>query len=157
MSYSTRHHRRRFLQGLGALVAGGTASALFPQLQLMGHALAATPSPGEYRALVCIFLFGGNDSLNMVLPTDTASSTKAVSRCGVETDTSTPHISLNIHSFFGLFTMQTETHSDLALPATTSPRSRIRRAKAGVCTLLSRPPSRYLMRANWHSWPTSAA
>lgn len=68
MSYSTRHHRRRFLQGLGALVAGGTASALFPQLQLMGHALAATPSPGEYRALVCIFLYGGNDSHNMLIP-----------------------------------------------------------------------------------------
>lgn len=68
MSHSTRHHRRRFLQGLGALVAGGTASALFPQLQLMGHALAATPGPGEYRALVCIFLYGGNDSYNMLIP-----------------------------------------------------------------------------------------
>ena len=68
MSHLTRHHRRRFLQGLGALVAGGTASALFPQLQLMGHALAATPSLGEYRALVCIFLYGGNDSYNMLIP-----------------------------------------------------------------------------------------
>ena len=68
MPHSTRHDRRRFLQGLGALVAGGTASALFPQLQLMGHALAATPSAGEYRALVCIFLFGGNDSYNMLIP-----------------------------------------------------------------------------------------
>ena len=41
------------------------------------------------------------------LPTDTASSTSAVSRCGVDTDTSTPHISLNIHSFFGLLTRAT--------------------------------------------------
>jgi len=68
MPHSTRNDRRRFLQGLGALVAGGTASAMFPQLQLMGHALAATPSAGEYRALVCIFLFGGNDSYNMLIP-----------------------------------------------------------------------------------------
>ncbi len=28
-------------------------------------------------------------------------------RCGVDTDTSTPHISLNIHSFFGLLTRAT--------------------------------------------------
>ncbi len=68
MPHSTRHDRRRFLQGLGALVAGGTASAMFPQLELMGRALAATPAAGEYRALVCIFLFGGNDSFNMLIP-----------------------------------------------------------------------------------------
>ena len=37
-------------------------------------------------------------------PTVTASSTNAVSRWGVDTEMSTPHISLNIHSFFGLFT-----------------------------------------------------
>ena len=68
MPHSTRHDRRRFLQGLGALVATGTAGALFPQLELMGRALAATPAPGEYRALVCIFLYGGNDSYNMLIP-----------------------------------------------------------------------------------------
>ena len=48
-----------------------------------------------------------NDSRRTRLPTDTASSTSAVSRCGVETATSTPHISLNIHSFFGLLTRAT--------------------------------------------------
>ena len=68
MSHSTRQDRRRFLQGLTALLASGTASALFPQLELMGRALAATPAPGEYRALVCIFLFGGNDSFNLLIP-----------------------------------------------------------------------------------------
>ena len=68
MSHSTRHDRRRFLQGLTALLATGTAGALFPQLELMGRALAAAPAPGEYRALVCIFLFGGNDSFNMLIP-----------------------------------------------------------------------------------------
>lgn len=68
MPHSTRHDRRRFLQGLGALVATGAAGALFPQLELMGHALAATPAAGEYRALVCIFLYGGNDSYNLLIP-----------------------------------------------------------------------------------------
>ena len=40
-------------------------------------------------------------------PTLTASWTSAVMRCGVDTATSTPHISLNIHSFLGLLTRAT--------------------------------------------------
>ena len=32
---------------------------------------AYAPSSGDYRALVCVFLFGGNDSNNMIVPTDT--------------------------------------------------------------------------------------
>jgi len=68
MTHSTRNDRRRFLHGLGALFAGGAASAMFPQMELMGRALAATPTTGEYRALVCIFLYGGNDSYNMLIP-----------------------------------------------------------------------------------------
>ena len=35
------------------------------------HALAAPAATG-YRALVCVFLFGGNDSNNMIIPNDTA-------------------------------------------------------------------------------------
>lgn len=68
MPHTTRHDRRRFLHGLSALLAGGTASAMFPQLELIGRALAAAPGVDEYRALVCIFLFGGNDSFNMLIP-----------------------------------------------------------------------------------------
>lgn len=60
--------RRRFLRGLGLLLAGGSAAALLPQLELMGRAMAAAPAPGDYRALVCIFLYGGNDSHNMLVP-----------------------------------------------------------------------------------------
>jgi uncharacterized protein (DUF1501 family) len=36
--------------------------------------LLAAPSPTDYRALVCIFLFGGNDSNNTVIPTDNYST-----------------------------------------------------------------------------------
>ena len=68
MPHSTRHDRRRFLQGLGALIATGATGALLPQLALMRNAVAAAPGPGEYRALVCIFLYGGNDSYNMLIP-----------------------------------------------------------------------------------------
>ena len=38
----------------------------------MIHALAAPPATGGYQALVCIFLFGGNDSNNLLIPNDTA-------------------------------------------------------------------------------------
>ena len=41
------------------------------------------------------------------VPTDTASSTRAVSRCGVDTETSTPQVSVNIHSLRGLLTRAT--------------------------------------------------
>jgi uncharacterized protein (DUF1501 family) len=34
---------------------------------------AAAQAASDYKALVCLFLFGGNDAFNMVLPTDAAS------------------------------------------------------------------------------------
>jgi uncharacterized protein (DUF1501 family) len=38
----------------------------------MMSALAAGPTCTDYKALVCIFLFGGNDSNNLIVPTDTS-------------------------------------------------------------------------------------
>jgi uncharacterized protein (DUF1501 family) len=61
------HPGRR--RALGALSALGFSS-LAPRLSL-SSASAATTS-GEYRALVCVFLFGGNDSNNMIVPITTA-------------------------------------------------------------------------------------
>jgi uncharacterized protein (DUF1501 family) len=61
--------RRLFLghsAAFGALAGAGAPLAL--NLAAMGNA-AAQAAP-DYRALVCIFLFGGNDAYNMVLPTD---------------------------------------------------------------------------------------
>ncbi len=57
--------RRTFLQQCGAMSTLSLSSTLL-NLHTM-NALAATPS--DYKALVCIFLFGGNDSFNMVVPT----------------------------------------------------------------------------------------
>jgi len=37
-------------------------------LKMAGSVAAAEPGPGEYRALVCLFLAGGNDSFNMLVP-----------------------------------------------------------------------------------------
>jgi uncharacterized protein (DUF1501 family) len=65
--------RRHFLKTLGATLCAGGASALLPQLKLMGSALAASQGTvDDYRALVCVYLSGGNDSWNMLVPYDTA-------------------------------------------------------------------------------------
>ena len=64
--------RRLFLRHVGTLSALGTVGApLALNLAAMGSAAAQTA--GDYKALVCVFMFGGNDAFNMVLPTDTAS------------------------------------------------------------------------------------
>ncbi len=62
------HSRRRFIR-LGAASIG--TLALRP-LGLL-PALAQPVSSSDYRALVCVFLFGGNDSNNMVIPMDDTS------------------------------------------------------------------------------------
>lgn len=59
--------------------------ALLPSLSLL-PSLASAESAGSYRALVCVFLFGGNDGNNMVVPTDSAGyATYLSSRGGVGT------------------------------------------------------------------------
>ena len=63
--------RRLFLRQAGAMATLGAAGPLALNLAAMGAASAQTAP--DYKALVCIFLFGGNDAFNMVLPTDSAS------------------------------------------------------------------------------------
>jgi len=77
--------RRQFLRNLGVTLCAGGASAMLPQLKLMGSALAAqTGTVAGYRALVCVYLSGGNDSWNMLLPYDTARhSVYATARSGI--------------------------------------------------------------------------
>ncbi|VUD67480.1 hypothetical protein TDB9533_03814 [Thalassocella blandensis] len=58
--------RRHFLKRCAALSLGSSSAlATLSRLQL---AHAQTSASGDYRALVCVFLFGGNDSLNMLIP-----------------------------------------------------------------------------------------
>lgn len=64
--------RRALLRRVGALgVAGPAMSALGLNLAAMGQASAANAT--GYKALVCIFMQGGNDAYNTVLATDSAS------------------------------------------------------------------------------------
>lgn len=61
--------RREILRRASALTCVGAAASTFGfQLAAMGSAAAQTAP--SYKALVCIFMFGGNDANNMVLATD---------------------------------------------------------------------------------------
>jgi uncharacterized protein (DUF1501 family) len=67
MAYVSSHAaRRRFLQQFGSLTALA-GSPLAANLAMMGAASAQTA--GDYKALVCVFLFGGNDHANLIVPT----------------------------------------------------------------------------------------
>lgn len=68
----TSHIDRRAFMRLG-LSLGGLATATSFGLQLAAAGSAAGQSATDYKALVCIFLYGGNDANNMVLPVDTDS------------------------------------------------------------------------------------
>ena len=70
MKTSSPLTRRRFL-GEASCAAVGAVPLLNTLLNLRlagGLAAATTPAAGEYRALVCVFLAGGNDSFNMLVP-----------------------------------------------------------------------------------------
>ena len=50
----------------------GSALAFEQILAAIGEAAAFNAPGSDYKALVCVFLFGGNDSFNTVLATDAA-------------------------------------------------------------------------------------
>jgi len=71
--------RREFLRQVACSgVACATGSALFAQFGMINAALAAQagcpayPPVDDYKALICLFLLGGNDSFNLLIPSDSA-------------------------------------------------------------------------------------
>lgn len=79
-------NRRRFL-GQASCSAVSAIPVLNTLLNLRlasSIANAAPPQPGEYRALVCLFMSGGNDSFNMLSPFSGPSSTHDNSRTEYE-------------------------------------------------------------------------
>ena len=63
--------RRSALRRLGAFGAAGAAAPWMMNLAALAPAHATGAS--GYKALVCLFLYGGNDAYNTVLATDTDS------------------------------------------------------------------------------------
>ena len=69
MKIDVRTSRREFLKSLGALSAAGVVSNLD---LLGGFANARAQAASDYKALVCVFLYGGVDGNNLVIPSDAA-------------------------------------------------------------------------------------
>jgi uncharacterized protein (DUF1501 family) len=95
----TNPSRRSILKaaaaGCGMMTQTSVMSTLL-NLQLT-KAVVADTSPTDYKALVCLFLFGGNDSFNMLMPRNNPSSSNpveyndyAASRGGYDDGTSNP-------------------------------------------------------------------
>jgi uncharacterized protein (DUF1501 family) len=63
--------RRAFLKRASALSMAGVAAPWAINLAAMAEASAA--GAADYKALVCVFLYGGNDYANTVVPYDTTS------------------------------------------------------------------------------------
>lgn len=63
-----RHTRRAFLRRAGQLAMTGAAAPLALNLAAIGEAAAFNAT--DYKALVCVFLYGGNDYANTVVTYD---------------------------------------------------------------------------------------
>ena len=63
--------RRAFIKRASALSVAGSAAPFVMNLAAIGEAAAATAS--DYKALVCVFLYGGNDYANTVVTYDDTS------------------------------------------------------------------------------------
>ncbi|MHB8447372.1 MAG: hypothetical protein ACYC9P_05545, partial [Rudaea sp.] len=64
-----RPDRRKFIrQTICAALGGASVYSALGNLQLLQAAVHANYSFPDYKALVCVFLYGGNDSFNTVVP-----------------------------------------------------------------------------------------
>ncbi|MGJ8677540.1 MAG: DUF1501 domain-containing protein [Akkermansiaceae bacterium] len=76
--------RRKFLTDCGKMTGIGAMSSIL-SLKMTNKLLAARTAGSitDYKGLVCIFLFGGNDSYNMLVPAETAAYSDYLSTRGV--------------------------------------------------------------------------
>jgi uncharacterized protein (DUF1501 family) len=69
-------NRREFLRkSICAALGGASVYSALGNLRLLSAAAAASSSPyvfSDYKALVCVYLYGGNDSVNTIVPYDAA-------------------------------------------------------------------------------------
>lgn len=65
--------RRAFLRHAATYSSMGVAAPLGLNLSAITQAAAQSSGTSGYRAIVCLFMNGGNDAFNTVLPTDTTS------------------------------------------------------------------------------------
>lgn len=82
--------RREFLRRGASLGIAGAATPWALNLAAMGEAAAAAAA-GDYKALVCVFLYGGNDYGNTLVPYDSANH---AAYAGIRQSLATPRDSL---------------------------------------------------------------
>lgn len=68
IKHSMNLARRRFLNSAAA--AGATGLGLGTLAHLQAAAQTTVPPAGDYKALVCLFMYGGNDGNNLLVPLD---------------------------------------------------------------------------------------
>src|SRR5437016_143306 len=72
-SYAAQLSRRAFLRQASCAAVGTAAmTCAIRDLRFMNAAVAQGNITNDYKALVCIFLAGGNDSNNLIVPTITS-------------------------------------------------------------------------------------
>ncbi len=67
-SITAHRSRRAFMRQAATAAISGAGAPVALNLAALGSAAAATP--GDYKALVCVFLLGANDNYNTVVPYD---------------------------------------------------------------------------------------
>src|SRR5438270_14071823 len=89
--------RRNFLTlGARSLTAIGAASLAGRLSQVSALAQSACPSGADYKALVCVFLFGGNDGNNTLIPVTTTNPNNAYDKyAAIRGGLALPQASLN--------------------------------------------------------------
>jgi uncharacterized protein (DUF1501 family) len=70
MNDFNRSTRRAFVQRMGQLGLAGAAAPWALNLAAMSEAAAQSSTANDYKALVCVFLYGGNDHYNTIVPFD---------------------------------------------------------------------------------------
>src|SRR5471030_2452647 len=78
--------RRSFIRQAACAAVGtfGLTNALFDLRRIAAAAINnSSVLTSDYRALVCLFLFGGNDANNMVVPSDTTDYNNYVTSRGI--------------------------------------------------------------------------
>jgi uncharacterized protein (DUF1501 family) len=71
---SSALRRRQFLKLAGAATASGLG------LGTLAHLSASAQSVGDYKALVCLFMYGGNDGNNLLVPLELPPTTATGAR-----------------------------------------------------------------------------
>ncbi len=93
--------RRRFLNHAGGLSAAGTLSMLGAAL---GTGMSRDAAAADYKTLVCVFLTGGNDGNDSLVPTDAAYNDYSRARPGLALpkDSLVPLSGLSLGHTFGM-------------------------------------------------------